>query len=327
MEGSGTTERVDREVSGVEALLDRALADEGGGGVGVHLDDAGRRVLDRQAEAVGEAPDRGVRGLDVEGHAPSEERLGIEQPEHHVGVGHGRFAALPVARRPRVGPRRTRPDPQATALLVDVGDRSAAARDRPQVEVCRVERVLLEDLLTRQGRLAIDDQADLERRASHVGRDDVAVRRAAGDGGGPGETAGRAGADRVERSAHRVHDGDDAAARLRDVERGAQPMAGETVREVLQVAVGCRADVAVDHGGDGALELALAWRDLPRQADEHVRCESRGRGRAAGSRGPGWRSTTAARSRRPRRRRRRGRRRARHAPRPRPAGRAWRRPA
>ena len=75
-----------------------------------------------------------VAAASVERHVATEERVGVEQAEHDVGVGDRRLgAATAVGGRARLGAGRLRPDLQQ-AELVDAGERSAAGTDLDEVD-------------------------------------------------------------------------------------------------------------------------------------------------------------------------------------------------
>ena len=132
-----------------------------------------------------------------------------------------------------------------------------------------LERVLLEDLVTRQQRGAVDHEADLERGPAHVSRDHVPVTAGGGDEGRARQAARGPRADRGQRpgacDVHRDH----AAVRLHDERRTRQTALAERLGELFEVGAGGRPDVRVDDGRDRALILALARRGLVR--DRHVK--------------------------------------------------------
>ena len=70
----------------------------------------------------------------VERHVAAEERVGVEQAEHDVGVGDGRFgAAAPVRGGAGLGAGRLGTDLQQ-AELIGAGERAAAGADLDEVD-------------------------------------------------------------------------------------------------------------------------------------------------------------------------------------------------
>src|SRR5262249_56993883 len=94
--GPGAARDDEWKVSCVEAATDAHLADAGG-----HRDvhdrvDAGRRLLDRQAERPRQpAVDGLLRGPAVEPEAPGERRVGSHVAEYQLGVGDPGLAPPP----------------------------------------------------------------------------------------------------------------------------------------------------------------------------------------------------------------------------------------
>jgi hypothetical protein len=105
----------------------------------------------RHAERLGHARHRGRR-LRIQRQPPADQPLGIEIAEDEVGIGHGRFGtALPVARRPRIGPGDLRADLQQ-AHLVDPADRAAAGAQRLDLDHRHADAVAQEiDVLVEVG--------------------------------------------------------------------------------------------------------------------------------------------------------------------------------
>ena len=129
--------------------------------------------------------DGAPRGLDVQAHGAAGEVVGVQAAEHQVRVRHrGHLAAAPVADRPRLRPRALRPHPERAGDLVDADHAAAPAPDGLDVDLGQVVLVLVHLASKGVGGLAAVDDPDVERRAAHVGGDDVLV--AHGAGGVPG---------------------------------------------------------------------------------------------------------------------------------------------
>ena len=247
---TGAAEGVEHEVAGVVPALQCLLADHRGRTHVVDPQDARCRLLHGQAEPGGEPSHRGDGRAAVQRHPAVQERLGAEQAEHDIRVGHRRVhPAAAVAGRARLGAGAGRADPQRARRLVDPGDRATSAGDRAHIQVRQPVGVLVDHFFLRHHRLTVDHQPDVERGASHVGRHHVVVAVGPGEGPDADQPAGRAGVDDPQGGGggRRQH----AAVELHDQQRGREP-----ALQVAEVARGGRADVAVEHGGNGALVLA-----------------------------------------------------------------------
>ena len=86
---------------------------------------------------------------------PAEEVVGVQQPEHEVGVGDRRpGAAAAVTDGPGVGARALGPDAQGAGLRVDPRQAAAAGADRLDVDHAQEEVVLLDHDAVADRRLA-----------------------------------------------------------------------------------------------------------------------------------------------------------------------------
>ena len=170
---AGAAVRDEDAVPRVMSLLDRRLADQVG-----HLrvddpEDADRDLLRLHPELLAHLRERAQRELPVELHPAAEKRARVEIAEHEVGVGDGRVRpAEPVARRPGVRAGALRPDSQEAAL-VDPGDAAAPRADRVDEHLRQAQAVLGDDGIALELRLAVQDQADVERGPADVGADHV----------------------------------------------------------------------------------------------------------------------------------------------------------
>ena len=125
-------------------------------------------------------------GAQIERHAPAKEEGRVEIAEQQVGVGDRRPHAAPaVARRTRVGARAVWPNFQQSETI-DARNRAAARANLDQIhnrDLHRQPAALLESILAvdfelRRGhRLAVFDDAQLGRRATHVEGQQVADAR------------------------------------------------------------------------------------------------------------------------------------------------------
>ena len=128
--GPGAPEGEDREALDVLAALDRVDARGARHALVGQLVDAPGRLhgaeTERPPDPLG---DRVPSGVPVEPHLAAEEEVGVEIPQHEVGVGHGRLrAAEAVRHRPGPRPRALGAD-EEPAKRVDAGDRAAAGAD------------------------------------------------------------------------------------------------------------------------------------------------------------------------------------------------------
>ena len=110
----------------VVAVVDTALDGHQPDGVGHVLgrggEDRARGLHRRQPERLAERGHGLVRLGGIQRHLAAEEVVGVEAPQHHVGVGHGGLgSALAVAGGAGVGAGRARADAEQAADI-DVGD-------------------------------------------------------------------------------------------------------------------------------------------------------------------------------------------------------------
>ena len=123
---------------------------------------------------------RGLGGRAVERDLAADQVLG-DVAEQQEGVGRRRLAAaVRVARGPRAGPGRARPDLQRP-LRRRPGDRPAAGADRDDVDHRDLDREAPDRALGGQARLPVADHRDVGRRAAGVERDHAREARLPGD--------------------------------------------------------------------------------------------------------------------------------------------------
>ena len=134
----------------------------------------------------------------VERHPAAEEVPRVEPAEEEVGVRDRRLRpAAAVAGRARIRSGALRPDAQATRL--EPRERAAPRADRVDVDERHQHRQALELGLGRDGRLAVDDQAEIERRPAHVDAEQVAPSGRPGERRTADRPADRPGEQRLNR--------------------------------------------------------------------------------------------------------------------------------
>ena len=201
-ERAGAARGDERELARVVAAAHRVELDRLRHPELLDLKRAERRLLEVDAEPVGDRLHRRLGELDVEEHPPSEQAsVGPQAPEQELGVGRGReLAAAAVAGGTGVGARRLRADAE-DAALVDVRDRAAARADRVDVDH-RHHRLVVADLRVEQvshPQLAARRDADVGRGAADVERDDVVEARDAARPDAADQPGDRAGHEQVDR--------------------------------------------------------------------------------------------------------------------------------
>jgi hypothetical protein len=261
--GPRAAERKQHEIARVVPARERNHADRAGHAIVGDAQDR-RGHLDavqpeRPAELLGK--DR-LDPAHIGGPGNSEQAPGVEPAEHEVRIGDRRLgAAASVADRSGMRAGAARADLQH-AVLAQVGDRAPAGTDRVHVDHRHVHRHrVLELELRGHLRHAVEDQADVGRRASHVVGD--RVRKAGGGGAARGgdHARGRAGHHGVHGGVGGDRCGNGAAVSLHheQVAREAAPL--QFVGELRQVAVEDRLDRRVHRSGDAALVFAIFGED------------------------------------------------------------------
>ena len=262
---TGPAEREHGEVAGIVALQ---------GGLAVDLlahhavDQAPhphRRLGHVDAERVRDAAAQGPLGpAPAQGHGPSQEPVGVDEAQHHVGVGDGRLGApLRVAGRAGHGAGAAGAHPQLTGVG-EMGDRPSARADRvvgdhrqvhPPAVDHRVELVVAV--------LPVDHQAHVEAGAAHVGGDHPVESVVAGHGGRAGQAGHRTAAQQVQGggAAGRGHPADVAGHQ----QRLAASQRPQPVAEVDDVLLGVGGQEGAEDGGDAAPVLVEAGGHVRRQ--------------------------------------------------------------
>ena len=275
VQGAGAARRDQCEVARIVALRHRDFA-HGERHLGDGDFDDGLRRRDRvHLQGAGDfLLDAAPGGVGIELHLAAQKIVGIEPPQHHIGVGDGGLqAAAAVADRAGIGAGALRPDLER-AHVVEPGDRAAARADLDHVDHRQHHRmaagVTADIVARRHGRLALAHQAGLRRCAAHVERDDVAKAERAADLRRGDDAADRAGFHHRHRALGRDLRRHHAAVRAHDREITGKADLAEALREARHVAADLRPDVGVDHRGRHPLELAVLAQDLVRQRQVRV---------------------------------------------------------
>ena len=210
------------------------------------------------------------RGRGVEGDLAAEEEVGGHVAQHQVGVGDGRLdAALAVAGRSGVAAGRSGADTQQPQL-VDPGDGAAARAAGLDVDHLDGHALVLDPRLGGGRDLAVADHADVEGRAAHVHRQDVARAHGVADVERTGGRRCRPGADEVDDPRDAVVDRLDQPVREHHQQVAREALLGQARHEGAQVALDDRAAVGRDDRGREALVLAPYRQDLVRGRDVRV---------------------------------------------------------
>ena len=216
--------------------------------------------------------DRGERALRrvlVERHPAAEEIARVEPAQEEVGVRDGGLRpAAAVAGRTRVGSGALRSDAQASRL--EPRERAAAGADRVDVDERHQHGQALQLGLGRDGRPAVDHEAEIERRPAHVDAQQVAPAARPGECRTADRPADRPREQRLDRLAARASGARDAAVRLHHVERARDLELAELALERGEVPLDPRRDVRVQHRGGRPLVLAPLARDLVGERDRQV---------------------------------------------------------
>ena len=125
-----------------------------------------------------------------------------------------------------------------------------------------LQRVLRDDRFGVERHDAVEDEADVERRAADVGADHVVLAVQPAEVLTAEDAAGRARVQRHDRALGGVGDGGQAAARLHHEEGAVQPLGAKPVLELLQIRHDLRSHVGRDGGGRRTLVLPEHGGDL-----------------------------------------------------------------
>jgi hypothetical protein len=210
------------------------------------------------------------RGRVETGAAPQEVR-GVEETQHHVGVGHrGLDPAAVVAGGPGGGARTLRPHVEDPAR-VDPGNRSATGAQGVDVDAGQRHLAAAHRLIAGEVGLAALEQRDVGAGPAHVEGDEIALADHPRAVGATGDAARGAREDRPCGEANRVGDGGHAAVRLHDEHAAAIAGFRQARLEPAQVPGEHRAHVGVHHGGAEALVLLDLRQHLGRERHVRVR--------------------------------------------------------
>jgi hypothetical protein len=254
------------EPARVEPALDRDAADQVGHLRVDDLDHRRGRLLRRQPERLRDRRERLERGVGVEPDPSAEEVVRVQPAQHEIRVGDRRFvAARPVARRSGHCAGAARTDLEHAGLGLDPGDAAAAGADRGDVDHGQGDGVLREDGRVGVRRLAVDDEADVEARTAHVGRDHAVELEPLRQCAGSEHAAGRPGRKQRDAAPPRLVDRGDSAGGVHDRDRTAVASRAQPLAHPIEVPVDRRGQVCVQHGRRGALVL-------PQHRHEVARC-------------------------------------------------------
>ena len=199
MSRSGAAEAHHGVVARVLALLDEMDPGRRRHALVHDLVDAPRRLLDREAERLGDARQRALRGRLSSRMRPPRKKAGIVVAEHQVGVGDGRLrAAHAVAGGPgsepgESGPTLSRPTSSMAAIdpppaPISIMSMTGALMGRPEARLKRWTRPA--SSIGGDLDAAVLDQAGLRGRAAHVERDHVLLAGERAEQGGGEAAAG-----------------------------------------------------------------------------------------------------------------------------------------
>ena len=237
-----------------------------------------------------------ARRRDIELQLAAEETVGVEPPQHQIGVGHGRLgAAIAIAGGAGRRARALRADRQAV-LRIEPGDRAAAGADLDDVDHRRLDRKSLHiaagvvDRVDREA--AVLDQRALGGGAAHVEGDDVLEPERLGIGAGADAAADRPGFDQADRLPAGALDREQPAVRAHHVERAGKALACEVALKPPDIGRDLRADIGV--GGDrrGALVFVPFARELGGAGDVDARQQRAQRRGGLLPRAPDWRRSS-----------------------------------
>ena len=173
----GTALHEQHEVPGVVAALHRGPPDQVRHlRVGDAVEPAGRLGEAHPQRVRHLLPDRPLRRLPVQPHAPAQEVVGVQEPQHQIDIrDRGLGAAEAVARRPRLGPRPLRPHLHEPLLFVHPADAAAARADGLHPDLGGQDGVAQDHRAVVLFDAPVPHQAHLEGGPAHVGDQDIGL--------------------------------------------------------------------------------------------------------------------------------------------------------
>ena len=263
------------EVPRIKPAFDRDLTNEVSDLGCRHPIDAERRLLDGEPER---GRDPGIehlpRAREIKCHRPAEEDARVHVANEHEDVGEcWLVAAKAVAHRPRPGARGARPDPRRKTPLLQPDDGTAARSDRHDLNFRLRVVVPIDHRLPRVFDLPPLDDAHLERRATHVGGDDIRLPQRLTKGTAANDPCGRAALEHADRPLGRLGGGQETAVSLHDHHWSGIAGTAEECFKAANVVAGDVTGVRIDDGGRGSLVLARGRRDIARQGAVETGCE------------------------------------------------------
>ena len=249
METTRAAEREQREVLGIEPLLEEREADRARHVRDSDLQNAFGCGFGRERQACRDMRrDRRACCGVVETHGAAEKELRVDAAEHDIGIGYRRLrAAAAVAGRPRLGAGALRSDAQATALL-DARNGAAARADGADLDHREAHRQAVDRPLRDEARAAAVDDRDVVARAAHVDRDDVRHGEALGDGLGGERAAARPREQEPRGQQRRRLRAHDAAVRLHEIDRCLEARVFQPSPQALEIAPHDRHEQRIENG-------------------------------------------------------------------------------
>ena len=201
-------------------------------------------------------------------HGAAGEVVGIDVAEDKRGIRDGRFLAAPsIAGGARLRAGRLRPHAKP-ASLVEPGDAAATRAEGVDVDHRHPHREVVDHPFRSEHGLPGLDQRYVAARATDVDRDEILDSGRLADDTRADDARRRAGEEEAHRPLPRDRGGEDAAARLHDLQRRGDSFTRETLRQASQIPVHHWLDVGVEGGHDRSLVLAEGRIDVG--GDRHV---------------------------------------------------------
>ena len=265
----------EREAARIEAPLHRGSVQQVGEARVREPVHRRRRLDDIHAErACHELLERLVRRADVEPLTPPEEELRVQVAEDGVDVRDRRLApAVSVTDGARVRAGAARADARGPRPRIERHDAPAGQAERDDVELRQRVVVAQHQRLSLILDPPLPDDADLERRPAHVGGDHVRRPDQLAEPLRADEARRRARLDHPHRSARGLLERQQPSVGLRNEQRAAEALLGESVGERLEVPADDGAEPRVQRDGGRALVLADHRCDLVRERQEDVRSQ------------------------------------------------------
>ncbi len=227
------------------------------------------------AERARDASHRRLGGRRVEAGSPAQEVGGIEEPQHHIGVGDGGVTApAPIAGGARHRARALGAHVQ-DAAHVHRRDGAAARSQRVNVDARQRHLAAAHRLVAGEMRLAALQQRDVRAGSPHVEGDEIALADHPRTVPASRDAARRPRQYGSGSQANRVLDGGDTAMRLHDEDAAGIAGRRQPLLEAAEIAREHRPHIGVDHGGAEALVLLDLRQHLRRERNVGRRQQTR----------------------------------------------------